>query len=46
MVLITLEITADGVNALAESEAVKAVIEDQSIYPINLTKSLRINTLE
>ncbi|MBN3899559.1 MAG: hypothetical protein HWQ41_31120 [Nostoc sp. NOS(2021)] len=32
---ISLEITVAGVNALAESEAVKAVIEDQSIYPIS-----------
>lgn len=43
---ITLEITVAGVNALAESEAVKAVIEDQSIYPIHLSNSLRINTIE
>ncbi|MEJ6481437.1 hypothetical protein N0Y54_08880 [Nostoc punctiforme UO1] len=43
---IPVEITVAGVNALAESEAVKAVIEDQSIYPIHLSNSLKINTLE
>lgn len=43
---IPVEITVAGVNALAESEAVKAVIEDQSIYPIHLSNSKRINTLE
>ena len=43
---ILLEITVAGVNALAESEAVKAVMEDQSIYPIHLSNSLRINTIE
>ncbi|MBH8563706.1 hypothetical protein I8748_16155 [Nostoc sp. CENA67] len=32
---ILIEITVAGVNALAESKAVKAVIEDQSIYPIH-----------
>ena len=30
---IPVEITASGVSALAESDAVKAVIEDQAIYP-------------
>ncbi|MEH1797503.1 hypothetical protein [Nostoc sp.] len=43
---ILLEITVAGVNALAESEAVKAVMEDQSIYPIHLSNSFRINTIE
>lgn len=43
---ILLEITVAGVNALAESEAVKAVMEDQSIYPIHLSNSLKINTIE
>lgn len=30
---IPIEITVAGINALAESELVKAVIEDRSIYP-------------
>lgn len=30
---ISIEITAAGISALAESNAVKAVIEDQAIYP-------------
>ena len=30
---IPIEITAAGVNAIAESDAVKAVIENQGIYP-------------
>jgi len=30
---IPIEITAAGVNALAQSQSVKAIIEDQSIYP-------------
>jgi len=30
---IPIEITAAGINALAESDAVKAVIEEQAIYP-------------
>ncbi|WP_445633313.1 hypothetical protein NSTC745_04965 [Nostoc sp. DSM 114161] len=43
---IPLEISVAGVNALAESEAVKAVMEDQSIYPIHLSNSPKINKLE
>jgi len=42
---IPIEITVAGVNALAESEAVKAVMEDQSIYPIPLSNSFTINTI-
>jgi hypothetical protein len=36
---IPIEITVAGVNALAESGAVKAVIEDQAIYPGRLDYS-------
>jgi len=31
---VCVEITADGINALAASEWVKVIIEDQKIYPI------------
>lgn len=39
---IPVEITAAGVNALATSDAVKAVIEDQAIYPGHSSDSLEI----
>jgi hypothetical protein len=39
---IPIEITAAGINALAESDAVKAVIEDQAIYPGHLNDSIKI----
>lgn len=40
---IPVEITAAGVNALAESDAVKAVIEDQAIFPEHANNSLEAN---
>ncbi|HEY9601919.1 MAG TPA: hypothetical protein V6C85_09935 [Allocoleopsis sp.] len=43
---IPVEITAAGVNALAESDAVKAVIEDQAIFSEHLNNSLEANAID
>ncbi|MBD2235014.1 hypothetical protein [Phormidium tenue] len=40
---IPIEITAAGINALAKSDAVKAVIEDQAIYPGHSNNSIEIS---
>jgi sorbitol-specific phosphotransferase system component IIA len=42
---IPVEITAAGVNALAESDAVKAVIEDQAIFSEHLNNSLEADVI-
>jgi hypothetical protein len=39
---ISIEITAAGIDALVKSDAVKAVIEDRSIYPIQIGEELDI----
>jgi hypothetical protein len=40
---IPIEITAAGINALTESNAVKAIIEDQAIYPGHSNNSFEIS---